>query len=82
MKNNQCKQLGQLFNRILFAVALTVSLVASGSAAPGDLDPMFGTGGKVITDLPDDNFTQQVEVQPGGKIVVLGNIGSPAYSIK
>ena len=43
-----------------------------GPDAAGDLDPAFGTGGKVITDLPDDNFTRQVEIQANGKIVVLG----------
>ena len=41
--------------------------------APGDLDPTFGTGGKVITDFTDDAFyARQVEVQPDGKIVALG----------
>jgi len=73
MKNNQSKPLPQSFNQSLLIIVLTLTLVAVGSAAPGDLDPTFGTGGKAITDLPGDDFTQQVEVQTDGKIVVLGN---------
>ncbi|HSK72433.1 MAG TPA: hypothetical protein VK892_12090, partial [Pyrinomonadaceae bacterium] len=57
----------------LLAFALTLSLFAFASAAPGDLDPTFGDGGKVITDMPGDNFAKQVEIQPDGKIVALVN---------
>src|SRR5437660_12830051 len=40
------------------------------TAAPGDLDPTFGIGGKLI----DGSFLAgNVEVQSDGKIVVVGN---------
>ena len=44
-------------------------------AAAGDLDPDFGTDGKVISDWYDYSFTsaiQAVAVQPDGKIIVAG----------
>lgn len=41
-------------------------------AASGDLDPSFGTGGKVVTFFPDNNEPRKIAVQPDGKIVVLG----------
>jgi uncharacterized delta-60 repeat protein len=54
--------------------AKTESAIADLSlAAPGDLDPAFGTGGKVITDLPGSNQPQRVAIQPDGKIVVQGS---------
>ena len=38
------------------AGAATVVLVAAGSAgaAPGDLDPAYGTGGRAAVDLPEE----------------------------
>jgi len=42
-------------------------------AAPGDLDPSFGTAGKVTTDFSgNQDFGNAVAVQPDGKIVVVG----------
>lgn len=35
----------------------------------GALDPTFGTGGRVITELSNDDFSRQVGIQPDGKIV-------------
>ncbi len=48
---------------------VTVKLVLSG----GDLDPSFGIGGQVISDLGTTyDRAQSVAIQPDGKIVVLG----------
>ena len=43
-------------------------------AAAGDLDPTFGTGGKVTTDIQGDfDKARAVAIQPDGKIVVAGS---------
>ena len=43
-------------------------------AAPGDLDPSFGTGGKVLTDLGSASldFVSAIAIQADGKIVAAG----------
>jgi uncharacterized delta-60 repeat protein len=69
--------------RTLIAVTLTLILVAClparrAQAAAGDLDPTFGTGGKVITGPPGPLSTAHaVVLQPDGKIVVAGNAFDP-----
>ena len=58
----------------LFAVALVVaSFVPMASAAPGEPDPTFGTGG-VLRILPsnEDIVLRGVAAQPDGKIVLAG----------
>ena len=43
-------------------------------AADGDLDPTFGTGGKVVTDFNNSNdWLSRIAVQPDGKIVAIGD---------
>ena len=56
-----------------FASAL---LAVPAAAAPGDLDPGFGTDGKVVTDLESAGATA-VAIQTNGKIVVGGTSGAP-----
>jgi uncharacterized delta-60 repeat protein len=41
-------------------------------AAPGDLDPSFGTGGTVITSFGGTDVASAVVIQPDGKLVVAG----------
>lgn len=41
----------------------------------GNLDPSFGTAGRVITDFSMNDFAFSVAVQPNGKIVVAGRSG-------
>ena len=41
-------------------------------AAPGDLDPSFGTGGTVITSFGGSDVASAVVIQPDGKLVVAG----------
>jgi uncharacterized delta-60 repeat protein len=47
-------------------------------AAPGDLDPGFGSGGSVTTLFPDGSFAQAVAIQPDGKIVAVGAAAGPS----
>ena len=77
------------------AAALTigvVSLVSVAVARPayaqaaGSLDPTFGTGGKVLTDLGDNSAGAQIQavvsdaaLQSNGDIVVSGNFGLVRY---
>ncbi len=45
-------------------------------AAPGDLDPSFGNGGKVVTPIGNSSaFARAVAIQPAGKIVAAGGNG-------
>src|SRR5262249_42936154 len=66
--------------RIRIANLLLVALWFAGAFVPqvcaqlhpGDLDPTFGVGGKVLTDFGGDETATAVAVQPDGKIVVVG----------
>jgi uncharacterized delta-60 repeat protein len=59
---------------ILLALGVVTSLSASAQAAPGDLDPSFGSGGLVTTDFDGrGDFSLAVALQPDGKIVSAGN---------
>src|SRR6185295_7073108 len=65
---------------IILTVSLLLTLSTSISAAPGDLDPTFGNGGIVITNIPNVNngngptlyAAYAMAIQPDGKIVVVG----------
>jgi uncharacterized delta-60 repeat protein len=63
---------------LLASAALTVLLACGVAlASPGSLDPSFDSDGKVVTDFapledPRDEATQDVIVQPDGKIVAAG----------
>jgi uncharacterized delta-60 repeat protein len=45
-------------------------------AAAGDLDPTFGSGGKVFTPFPGNSGTQDVVIQSDNKIVAVGISGA------
>jgi uncharacterized delta-60 repeat protein/uncharacterized repeat protein (TIGR01451 family) len=47
-------------------------------AAPGDLDPTFGTNGQVVEDLGGNDWATGVVIQTDGDIVVSGQGGSNA----
>ncbi|HMH54581.1 MAG TPA: hypothetical protein VK548_30375 [Candidatus Acidoferrum sp.] len=51
---------------------LVLGAAAVAAAAPGDLDPTFGTGGTVVTDLGGADYPAAVALQPDGKIVIAG----------
>ena len=54
----------------LVAVVVVAVISSAAGAAPGDLDPSFGSGGKVVNG--DFGWGEAVLVQPNGKIVVGG----------
>lgn len=55
-----------------FAVALT-AFAGIAQAAPGGLDPTFGTGGRVVTDFNlSTDIANAVALQADGKLVVVG----------
>jgi uncharacterized delta-60 repeat protein len=57
-------------------LAILVLLLGSGPmalATDGDLDPTFGTGGKVTTDFNNStDWLSRIALQPDGKIVAIG----------
>jgi uncharacterized delta-60 repeat protein len=61
---------------LLCSVLCTLSLVHLVRAAPGDLDPSFGTGGLVTTDFSGASgfdIAYAIAMQQDGKIVVAGD---------
>ncbi len=62
--------------RYALVLSLTIGfavLVTAAQAAPGDLDPSFGTDGRVTTALAgSDAVAEDVVIQPDGKLVVAG----------
>ncbi len=72
------------YKSIISAISLFFALSASISAAPGDLDLTFGSGGIVITIGSDPNHVNTASamaIQADGKIVVVGDatLGTPAW---
>jgi uncharacterized delta-60 repeat protein len=53
-------------------------LPTSAMATSGDLDPTYGSGGKVTTNFFDSDFIRDAAVQLDGKIVVVGTLQNPA----
>ena len=61
------------FSRILFVLIAITAAQQTLSAAPGDLDLTFGSGGKVLTGIGAGAVTGRgMVIQPDGKIVVAG----------
>jgi uncharacterized delta-60 repeat protein len=58
-------------SRFVFITLLTLALFAAGVRA-GSLDPNFGTGGKVTTDVFETDHGTRVFVLPDGKILAAG----------
>src|SRR6266571_1051287 len=54
-------------------------------AAAGDLDPTFGSGGKVTTPFSAGTWAKAIAIAPDGKIVMAGiltrNIGASDFAI-
>jgi uncharacterized delta-60 repeat protein len=60
---------------LLVLLSLVIALIAApgATAAPGDLDPSFGSGGMVkLLEGHEDSYGEAVVVQPDGKIVLAG----------
>src|SRR5215218_1763856 len=61
---------------LFFAVSMMFALAPIARAGDGDLDPTFGTSGKVTTDFYNrTDLGQALAIQPDGKIVVVGQSG-------
>jgi uncharacterized delta-60 repeat protein len=59
------------FSPVLAALFLLV-FASSASAAPGDLDPSFGSGGMVKLLESNESFAEGIAVQPDDKVLVAG----------
>jgi uncharacterized delta-60 repeat protein len=58
---------------VLLSLVFALVAPAAASAAPGDLDPSFGSGGMVkLLPSEEESYAEAVAVQPDGKIVVAG----------
>jgi uncharacterized delta-60 repeat protein len=65
---------------LLAALAAASVFAAALPAARGDLDPAFGSGGKVTTDFGGNESAWGLAVQPDGKAVVAGTRFDPGPS--
>jgi uncharacterized delta-60 repeat protein len=67
---------------VAVAVTLALGAASAASAAPGDLDPSFGAGGKVTTNFGSgSNGGYGVALQADGKIVTVGRSGVARYNV-
>ncbi|HSK72137.1 MAG TPA: FG-GAP-like repeat-containing protein, partial [Pyrinomonadaceae bacterium] len=58
---------------IIFLFVLSINLSFAAKAAPGDLDPTFGNGGKVVTSIGGNiDIANAVAIQSDGKIIAAG----------
>src|SRR5437867_13353156 len=64
---------GDALLALLSALLLVLSFAHSVDAGPGDLDPSFGTGGRVLTDFGGGDGARALALQAGGRIVVAGS---------
>ncbi|WP_432752536.1 calcium-binding protein [Streptomyces sp. JL2001] len=67
------RRAGRLGAASAAGLTLVLGLPGAATAAPGDLDPGFSGDGKVVTDVANVEESQDVVVQPDGKILTLGN---------
>src|SRR5687768_135542 len=74
-----------IFGLMILFYSATFPLVQA-QTAPGDLDTTFGSGGKVVTGITEnEDRPTRVRIQPDGKIVTVGFVsdndwGCPANS--
>lgn len=57
---------------VLATLVLLVSAPGASAALPGELDPSFGTGGKVQSPIGPESYGGGVAVQSDGKILAVG----------
>jgi len=69
----------------LVLVALVFALIAApaASAAPGDLDPSFGSGGMVkLLESEEESYAEGIAVQPDAKVVIAGEEKGNAFVMR
>jgi uncharacterized delta-60 repeat protein len=64
---------------VLAATPLIVFAPVAGATTAGGLDPSFGTGGRVVTNLGSNRYATGLAVQPDDKIIAVG--GSDDLSV-
>jgi uncharacterized delta-60 repeat protein len=63
-------------------LVLAAALPGAAGAAPGDLDPSFGTGGKVMTAFQTGHARGfAIEIQPNGKIITAGDLDNDRFAL-
>src|SRR5947208_3212684 len=72
---------GDALLALLSALLLVLSFAHSVDAGPGDLDPSFGTGGRVLTDFGGGDGARALALQADGKFVVAGGFGGPFFAL-
>lgn len=73
IEGNRAGAIRRISAALVLAVPLVVVAVSGPvRAAAGDLDPAFGSGGKVVSDFGYDDRADGVAVQPDGRIVTAG----------
>ena len=60
-----------ILSLLVTIITLTQGTISFSQSA-GSLDPSFGTGGKVVTNITSQDKSYAVEIQTDGKIVVVG----------
>lgn len=65
---------------IVLTVLLVVGLGTPAAATDGDLDPDFGTDGKVTTIFPGGAYANDVAIQPDQRIVAVGAAAGPSFN--
>lgn len=55
-------------------LALVLACPSSGGAAPGDLDPTFGSGGRAAVAFPGEATPRDLVVLPDGRLVLAGTV--------
>ncbi len=66
---------------VLALALVTAVLPGAAVAAPGDLDPSFGSSGKVTTDFGGSDAASAVAIQTDGRIVAAGRSGSGDFAL-
>jgi uncharacterized delta-60 repeat protein len=65
------------FFYLTWILVLSAAATLSVRAADGDLDPTFGTGGKVVTDFNNSvDILNDLVLQPDGKVIAVGSTRS------
>src|SRR5437867_890974 len=81
--NGTTRELKKAPVRIVVAATLIATLIATAaaSAAPGNLDPTFGTGGKLTTSFGTGSAdVYALVLQPDGKVVAAGAVWNGSAS--